>query len=409
MNVAAISTMMLLCRVLDGVTDLVMGGVIDKTRSRWGKARPWLLVSAPLILVATVLVLNVPLQWADSSKLVYVCLTYIFLNCIAFTIFGVSHAALLSRLSSDTKERTNTAAVSGILNNLFGYVIAGAAISVLQINYGWRVTSIVLGVSAGTLILFAFLGTREQVGQADKNGRVMEAQVPMKKALPAVLKNRYFYILILVSGLGTILNANFSGSMIYYCKVVLEDPGYMAALMGVGQLPMIAVLFLMPYISNKFSNRTFMLLGVALLIIGTICITVGGTNRTLIMTGVLLKAVGISPTFAGVRAVAADIVDYGEWKTGMRTDGLINSSMSFGQKIGIGLGTAITGWIIAFGGYNAAAGVNSAATVSAVKFAFGGMNLIIAVLLFISLFSLNIEKRMPQIHKELEERQRQEG
>lgn len=236
----------------------------------------------------------------------------------------------------------------------------------------------------------------------------MEAQIPMKKALPAVLKNRYFYILILVSSLGTILNANFSGSMIYYCKVVLEDPGYMAALMGVGQLPMIAVLFLMPYISNKFSNRTFMLLGVALLIIGTICITVGGTNRTLIMTGVLLKAVGISPTFAGVRAVAADIVDYGEWKTGMRTDGLINSSMSFGQKIGIGFGTAVTGWIIASGGYNAAAGVHSAATVSAVKFAFGGMNLIIAVLLFISLFSLNIEKRMPQIHKELEERQRQE-
>ena len=84
---AAVGTMFVICRLLDGVTDLVMGGIVDKTHTKIGKARPWLIVSAPLMVIGIILILNVPGGWSSAMKLVYAYVTYIFLNCIVYTIF----------------------------------------------------------------------------------------------------------------------------------------------------------------------------------------------------------------------------------------------------------------------------------------------------------------------------------
>lgn len=407
---AAVGTMFVLSRLLDGVTDLIMGGIIDKTNTRLGKARPWLLLSAPLMCIGIILILAVPQGWSHAAKLAYAYITYIFLNCIVYTIFGIAHTALLARMTRDFKDRNTTATVSSILNNAVG-LVTGTMITWMQLNFGWKVTGIILGVIAGLLILVTGLTCRETVGM-EAEGEP-QAALPLKEQLPAVLKNRYFWLALILGALTLFANANAIGAQMYYCNVVLHDPMYMTTLMSFGMLPGILILFLMPYFSNKFSKRIFMAGGAVLMIAGFALIGAANTNHTLLLAGTILRSVGIGPMFAGLYAFCADAADYGEWKYGVRSEGLMAASQSIGSKIGIGFGSACTAWILAAAGYiqpamEAAEGPmgalppmieQPASVVAAVRFDYGWLGAIVSVVLLVGVLLMDVEKYMPEIRK----------
>lgn len=399
-SAAAISTMFVICRLLDGVTDLVMGGIVDRTNTKLGKARPWLILSAPLMCIGLILIVSVPRGWSEAMKLVYAYFTYIFLNCIVYTIFGIAHSALLARMTRNDKERNTTSVVSSICNNAVGLVI-GTAITGMQFKFGWTVTGIILGVTAGILILIPGITISEIVGMSEDGQMEKNESLPMKEQLPAVLKNKYFYLSLLIGAFTLLMNANAIGSQIFYCNVVLGEPMFMTQLMSIGQLPGIIVLFFMPWFSNKFSKRNFMLIGAGCLIIGFGILGIAGNSHSLILAGTVLRSIGAGPMFAGVYALIADACDYGEWKTGIRSEGLLASSQSIGSKIGIGFGSALTGWILAFAGYNPKEMIQSETVINAIKFDFSWLGLIISVVLFICVLLMDVEKYMPQIHEAL--------
>lgn len=396
---AAVGTMFLICRLLDGVTDLTMGGLIDKTNSRIGKARPWIILSAPLMCIGIILILSVPQGWDASMKLVYAYVTYIFLNCVVYTIFGVAHAALLARMTRDFKDRNVTATVSSILNNAVGLVV-GTAITGLQLKFGWTVTGVILGVTAGILIAVTGFTCTETVGMDDAAGANRET-IPMSRQLPVVLKNRYFWMTLLIGVFTLLVNANAIAAQIYYCNVVLQDPMYMTTLMSFGQLPGIIILFFMPYFSNKFSKRVFMVGGGVLMVIGFVLIGVADMSREMLLVGTILRSVGIGPMFAGVYAFIADAADYGEWKYGVRSEGLMAASQSIGSKIGIGFGSALTAWILAAAGYVGTPGAEqSEQVIAAIRFDYGWLGAIFSVALIIVVLFMDVEKYLPKIRAE---------
>lgn len=414
---AAIGTMFIICRLLDGVTDFAMGGIVDKTNTKLGKARPWLIICAPLMFIGIILILSVPQGWSEAMKLVYAYVTYIFLNCIVYTIFGIAHTALLARMTRDFKDRNTTSTVSSIINNAVGLVV-GTMITALQLNFGWTLTGIILGIIAGLLILIPGLTCNETVGM-EEEGKKTDS-VPLKDQLPAVLKNKYFWIALILGALTLFANANAIGAQIYYCNVVLGDPMYMATLMSFGMLPGIIILFFMPYFSNKFSKRAFMAGGAVLMILGFSIIGLAGANKTMLLLGTILRSVGIGPMFAGLYAFCADAADYGEWKYGVRSEGLMSSSQSIGSKIGIGFGSACTAWILAAAGYiqpamDMAGGPGAggpmgamieqpASVVAAIRFDYGWLGAIVSVVLLIGVLMMDVEKYLPQIRQTLGER-----
>jgi GPH family glycoside/pentoside/hexuronide:cation symporter len=403
---AAIGTMFVICRLLDGVTDFAMGGIVDKTNTKIGKARPWLIICAPLMFLGIVLILSVPQSWSEAGKLVYAYLTYIFLNCIVYTIFGIAHTALLARMTRNFKDRNTTSTVSSILNNLVGLVV-GTMITGLQLNFGWTVTGVILGIIAGVLILIPGLACKETVGM-DENADKKKETIPLKDQLPAVLRNKYFWIALLLGALTLFANANAIAAQIYYCNVVLNNPMYMTVLMSFGQAPGIIVLFFMPWFSNKFSKRLFMSGGAILMILGFSIIGLAGANTTMLLAGTILRSIGIGPMFAGLYAFCADAADYGEWKYGVRSEGLMASSQSIGSKIGIGFGSACTAWILAAAGY-IQAGMGEvveqpASVVSAIRFDYGWFGAIISVVLLIGVLCMDVEKYLPEIRKTIGEK-----
>lgn len=130
MAAAAIGTMFVVCRIFDGVSDFAMGAIVDKTNTRWGKARPWLILSGPLTALGIILLMNVPMGASDGAKLVYAYATYIFMNVIVYTIFGISNTALLPLMTRNAKDSTMLATFSAVGNNVIG-LIAGTAITPL--------------------------------------------------------------------------------------------------------------------------------------------------------------------------------------------------------------------------------------------------------------------------------------
>lgn len=393
----AIATMFLVCRVFDGISDFAMGAVIDKTHSKIGKARPWLLLSAPLMLIGMFLLMNVPMGASDGGKLIYAYMTYIFMNCIVYTIYGISNTAMLPLMTDDPKEHTMLATFQSLGNNIIG-LIAGSAITPLVMATGWKVSSIVLGSIVMVLILFSGLLNKE-MGAGKAMGNVpVKASVPMGEQLKGVLKNKYFYILVLVGVFPLLMNANTVGAQIYYCNIVLENPAFMSTMMFVSQFPGIIIMFLMPYVANKYSKQAFLILGSALLIIGFAITGFAGTNLTLLIVGTVVRALGAGPLLGGVFALIPDVVDYGEWKFGTRSEGLISSAQSIGSKVGIGFGSALTGWILAAVHYNPMEAPTEA-VVAAVKFDFTWLGVIISAVILVIVLFMNVEKYAPEYRK----------
>ena len=161
-GVATVSTMMLVNRVFDLFSDFLMGSLVDKTHTKYGKARPWLALSAPLIALFLILLFSVPDGMGKMGKIVYVYIMYLFINAVAFTVFFISHTALLSRLTLNGMERQKIASLEQILNQVCGLAVTTFWVPLIN-KIGYQGTAIVYGVAAGVLILVGFFGTKENI------------------------------------------------------------------------------------------------------------------------------------------------------------------------------------------------------------------------------------------------------
>lgn len=161
---------------------------------------------------------------------------------------------------------------------------------------------------------------------------------------------------------------------------------------------------LFPKISKKFGKWKCLMVGYGLEILGIIIILIMPHNLMVVIAGLVINGIGGVPHTAGLFALVADVVDYGEWKSGERIDGLTYSATSFGMKVGTGLGSAIVGWGLAWGGYNATLAQQTESTLFAIKALFTYVPLVLFVVGAIILLFANLDKIYPKIEKDLEER-----
>lgn len=394
----AIGTMFVVCRVFDGISDLLMGGVVDNTRTKWGKARPWLFLSGPLSFLGIVLLMHVPMGMGDGGKLIYAYVTYIFMSVIVYTVFGIANTAMLPLMTRDPDDSTMLATFSAVGNNVIG-LIAGSAITPLVTALGWHYASIVLGAISGVLILFSAFVNKEIDFEAGE--KEADEKLTIKQQLPAVLKNKYFFLLLLIGVFSLLMNANAIAAQIYFCNLVVGDPMFMSVLMAAGQAPGIVILFLMPAISKKWSKQGFLIIGCVLLILGFAVSGLAGSNTTMIVVGTIIRSLGAGPLLSAVFALVPDVVEYGYWKTGVRTEGLISSAQSIGSKIGMGVGSGMTAWILASVGYDPTAMEQSQQVVSAVQFDYTWLGAILGVVILLIVLMTNVEKFAPQYRSEV--------
>ncbi len=398
---AAIGTMMLLTRIFDGITDIIMGTLVDKTRTKWGKARPWLLWTAPLMGLSLVLLFNVPAGMSDGGKLIWAYLTYIFQSCIVYTANNLPYNALLSRMTLDVQDRASTAAMRFVMTQITTLIINAVTANLLA-SQGWFRLSVIYAVIACALCIICFIGCKEHIGEDQSTGEVKVETVPLNVAFPALLKNKYFFIqslLFMFLYIGVVS----TGSMTYYfCDNVLGNIGVITLTSMATTIPAMIVNLILPGLVAKFGKWKMMITGAVLMIIGSLVVGFAGASIPLVMTGLVIKGIGMGPIMSGIFAMTADVVDYGEWKTGVRSEGLVNSCTSFGMKVGIGVGSALGTWIIALGGYDGMAEVQTETAINSIRFGFGYNGAIIAAVCLVLCIMMNIDKYIVDIQRDLE-------
>ncbi len=397
-SAGVVGTIMLFTRLFDGVTDLAFGSVIDRTNTKMGKARPWILRSTPLMAIGLILLFNVPNGFSENGKIIYAVLTYVFVAAIAYTISGLSYSALLSLITEDSAERASISSIRFLLVTIIAVLISSLTMPMVN-AIGWRSVSVIYAVLSVVCFLLTVFGTKERV--VSQSGIDDKDKMPVLEGFKCLFKNRYFYSIMLLFIVIYMKNGVNTGIGIYYLRDVMGNENLMALFSMSSTLPLLIGFPLFPVFVRKFGKWKCMMAGAAIIILASAAVIINPYSIPVVMISSMLSCIASIPLSAGLFALVADGVTYGEWKNGVRQDGLFNSATSFGTKVGTGLGTAILGWGLELGGYQATAAVQSAGTIRAIIFIGYGIPIICMILGIVFLSFSNIDKIYPQIEKDL--------
>ncbi len=350
-SAGVIGTIMLLSRVFDGITDLIMGIIVDRTKSRFGKCRPWRLRMAIPFALAGILLFTVPSGLGNTAKLAYIFITYNLVSSVIYTAINVPYATLNSLITQDQYERSVLSIFRMILATTGTLIITNLTLPLVEF-FGnnlsaWTKTFAVFGILAVIVFMITFTGTKERVVPAKDT---KQEKVPFVKGISLLFQNKY-WMMITITLVFIFINYSLNGgAAVYYAKNILHNSDMVGTMNLVANLVQIGVMFFTAFIIKKIGKRNMLIVGAVIYGLGFAMFGFVGTNMTGIITACVLKGVGNAGISSCMFAIVSDTIEYGEWKTGYRTEGLINSASSFGFKVGNGLGSAILGWVIGAAG-----------------------------------------------------------
>ena len=351
-NPATIGMVMLISRLFDGVSDLVMGMIVERTNSKWGKSRPWILwMSVPYALSA-VLLFTVPHSTA-MVQAVYIFVTYNFCTTVCYTAVNLPYGSLSAMMTRISAERDMLSVVRMGMSPL-GRIMAVTFTLPLVKFFGddqaaWVKTMAVWAVIALILLVICFLECKETVVIAAKK----EAQkVSAGKGLKALVSNQYFWAVLVLWMLQSV-SFGISGTILpYYCKYIFHNDTWMySALYLTETLVLVVCIFLCAPLIKKYGKRNAAFAGAVIALAGQLIFFLNPYDFTWMVGSCVLRAIGLAPLNAAVFGMIGDVVEFGQWKTHIRQESLIFAGGSIGTKVGAGLASAIMTGMLSAAGY----------------------------------------------------------
>ncbi|SDR85264.1 MFS transporter [Microlunatus soli] len=399
---AAVGTIVLLARLFDGFVDVAMGAVVDRTSTRWGKARPWVLWAAGPFAVALILVFAVP-GLKPTPTLIYIAITYILMN-IALSAAVIPYGTLNTRMTRDFTERSRLN-----VTRMFGATLGALIVTVLTLplvgalgddQRAWIITFVIFGVLAAALFLITFRNTRERIVDTAPP----RDQPGVLESLKLAVRNRYWLLLFAIFIVFSVAESLYTGSTAYFARYFLGDAGFAALMSFMLYIPaLVGMLFMQP-IYQRFGKIVPMIVGASVFLAGSLIIAIDPTDIRLAVAGSILRGVGRIPIFGAIWGMLPDTIEYGEWKNGRRLEGVLYSAGSMGQKLGYGLGAAALGWIMGAAGYNGLNQTQPESALTAITALFVYVPMALFVVLIILFAAYRLERIYPTVEKDLAER-----
>ena len=362
---AAAGTMMLLTRLWDGVNDPMMGVIADRTETRWGKFRPYLLWICVPFAVVGVLTFTSP-SLSPGGKLVYAYVTFT-LMMMVYTAINIPYSALLGVISSDPVERTGISSIKFIFAYTAGTFVS-ATLPMMTTGLGggseargWQLTFVIYGIAAIAFFLIAFSFTRERVHP------IVKQRNPIGRDLVDLFSNRAWVTLLVATILMILFVAGRMTVTWHYFKyyvgtqqlgsLTLTPTASLGAFGLVGQGAAILGVIGAPFVARRVGNRNTFLLLLGVAVTSTAAFFVCQPHQLTLMFALNIVGSGTGgPLSPLLWAMYADAADYGEWKTGRRATGLVFSASTMSQKFGWAIGGAVAGWFLAGVGFQANTG-----------------------------------------------------
>ena len=402
MNMGMVGTLMALSKLFDGLTDLVFGNMIDKTHTKMGKARPWMIYGFIGCAVCLAACFMVPTSWGANAQYAYFFIAYTLLNAIFYTANNIAYASLTALVTKNSSERVQLGSIRCMFAFGTSLIIQAVTLPIVEKLGGgaeaWKTVAIgyaIIGLITNTI---SGLSVKELSDEELNEGHDEENDPNEKLSLlqsGKLLFSDKYYVMICLTYLLTQLNASTINMGVYFMKYILGDENLLSTFSLYVNVPLIIGLIVTPWLVSKMKGMYKLnIIGYGIGILGRLGVVMGGYTRNIpmMLACTAIASLGQSPLQGDLNALIACCSEHTYLKTGKRIDGMMYSCSSFGIKVGGSLGTAICGWLLASVGYVENATVQTVATVNMLHFLYLWAPVIFFVLVTLVLTRMDVEK-----------------
>ncbi|MCI9441175.1 MAG: MFS transporter [Ruminococcus sp.] len=402
LNSAVIGTLMMASKLLDGVSDIFFGGLMDKTKSKMGQARPWMLygqigVSACLFLVFSIPSMSTNMQYA------YFFVFYTAFNAVFYTANSIAYAALAAKITKNGQERVQLGSIRFIFATFTTLIVSYNAMTLVEKfgggTKGWRTVALIFALIALVVNTFSVLMVKEvpdeDIQNVEEKKAAGEKKVSFGTSLKLLVKNPYYIIILSLYLVNYIYSGITQGSAIYFMTYYMGNPALLGTFSLFQLVPVMLILTVTPTLVKKFGSMWKMNLyaRIVTLLMGVVFL-VGALSKNLpiMLVATFIRNMAGGPLTGTLNAMVAETSDY-TWRTqGVRIDGVMFSCSSIGVKLGGGIGSAIVGWLLALGGFDGTAEVQTAGAINMIFSMYVIIPLIMGVLMAILVYLMKVEK-----------------
>lgn len=402
---AIVGLVMLISRCFDGVSDVIMGFIVEKTHSKWGKSRPWILWMSVPFAISIVLIYTVP-QTTPLLQFAYIFVTYNFCTTICYTALNLPYGSLSAMMTRISKER-DMLSITRMCLSPWGRMISVSGTLPLVKMFGdnqmaWVEVMSLWAVGAMLLLLLCFSQCKETVVI---EARKQTEKIPMRKSVEALLYNKYFWSALTIWMMQNVIFTITGTVLPYYCKYVFLDDSLYELLYLVETVVTIFVMMAFsPKLLQRFGKRNMSLGGVIICLIGHLIFLLNPLDFNWLVFSCIIRGIGFAPVQSVIFGFLGDVVEYSQWKFHIREEGLVFSGGSVGCKLGAGLASAILTGLLSLAGYISSSSgsvVQPQSAVDMVVRVYEFAPVFVWVVLIVVLALYNLDKMYPQIMKEL--------
>lgn len=402
LNAGVVGALIAASKFFDGVTDVFFGAMIDKTKSRLGKARPWMLFAYIGCAITLAAIFMIPVNMGKTTQYAWFFVAYTMLNAVFYTANNIAYSALTALVTKNSKERVQMGSFRFIFAFATSLLIQSITVKAVATfgggASGWRTVAIiyaVIGLIVNTISVFSVKELKEEelqeetanitIAQKEKYGLIQAAKL--------LISNKFYLMICGVYILQQVYTAMINMGL-YYMTYVLKNENLFGVFSWAVNIPLIFALVLTPTLVARWNGmyklnlRGYMLgtFGRAMVILAGY---LGNVPMMLLFTGI--AALGQGPWQGDMNAVIASCSEYTYLTKNKRVDGAMYSCTSLGVKLGGGLGTAIAGWMLAASGFDGMAAVQPESCIRMLHFMYLWLPMLISIVITIVLSKMNVE------------------
>lgn len=413
---AFLALLPILSKILDAITNVIMGRIVDKTHTSQGKARPWILISGIFLTISGILLFTVP-KASDTVQAVYVTITYNLYFCFAFTMYNISHTLMVPLSTRNSSQRDvlgmftsmGTSMVPGVIVSMLFPLLVLPSIGVNQ--HKWIMVMSVISIMALPAVMLEYYFTKERVTEESGEEEKKET-IPFHDQIKGCFKSSCWVLIMLVVLVYNLYNNFQVTSLLYYVKWVLSTPdkyqGVYALVNAVGQAPLGLGVFLMYPLVKKMGKIKCAIIGSVISVIGNVICAINPSNLPMVLCGLVIRSFGALPITYTLIAMIADALDHVEWINGYRCDGFSSSFYSILLTVCVGISTGLFNLGLGKSGYDSTLALQSASSQNFLTFGTFIVPAIGAAIMVI-LFAIDpIDRKSAQIHADLTNRRKEE-
>lgn len=401
MSAGIVGTLIAVSKIFDGITDIFFGSMIDKTHSKFGKARPWMLYGYVGCAITLISIFAIPVSMGSFAQYAWFFISYTLLNSVFYTANNIAYSALTALVTKNSKERVQMGSYRFIFAFATSLLIQSVTLKFVSVMgggaSGWRTVAIIyaiIGLIVNTISTLSVKELSDEELAEGENANEEDQKYGIIEALKILIHNKYYMMIC-----GTYILQQIYGAMInvgvYYATYVLFNENMYGVFSWFINIPLIIALLFTPSLVQKWKGMyklnkySYMLATVGRLLV-VIAGYLGSVPLMLAFTA--LAALGQGPWQGDMNAVIASCSEY-TWLTKQkRVDGTMYSCTSLGVKIGGGLGTAIAGWLLEWSGYNGSLAVQPDSCINMLHFMYLWIPFILDLVITIILSRMNVEK-----------------